>query len=169
MKQRTPQEKKALSYAKDRRNCYGETDKGSPISIRRNKTFPKRAYRKTINDILQSAVGAIDLEKAEVIDVKSKEIKRRDWKKYPDKPLGEIIKERLEEKVAQKKINNLFQNLVVKVEQENDGRWIAEIDDLNGVLVYGETPEDAIKKVKTLALRVIADRLENDGSLTQQI
>ncbi len=52
-------------------------------------------------------------------------------------------------------------NLAIELEQETDGRWIAEIDDLNGVLVYGETREEAIRKVKTLALRVIADRLEN--------
>ena len=52
-------------------------------------------------------------------------------------------------------------NLAIELEQETDGRWIAEIDALNGVLVYGETREDAITKVKTLALCVTADRLEN--------
>ena len=52
-------------------------------------------------------------------------------------------------------------NLNIELEQETDGRWIAEIDELSGVLVYGDTREDAICKVKTLALRVIADRLEN--------
>ncbi|CAN5233582.1 hypothetical protein BH10ACI1_BH10ACI1_04890 [soil metagenome] len=52
-------------------------------------------------------------------------------------------------------------NLAIELEQETDGRWIAENDALNGVLVYGETREDAIRKVKTLAFRVIADRLEN--------
>ena len=52
-------------------------------------------------------------------------------------------------------------NLAIELEQETDGRWIAEIDALNGVLVYGETRDDAIKKVKILALQVIADRLEN--------
>jgi predicted RNase H-like HicB family nuclease len=60
-------------------------------------------------------------------------------------------------------------NLAIELEQEDDGRWIAEIDELNGVLVYGETREEAIKKVKTLALRVIADRLENGESLPQQV
>ncbi|MGI8495361.1 MAG: type II toxin-antitoxin system HicB family antitoxin [Pyrinomonadaceae bacterium] len=58
--------------------------------------------------------------------------------------------------------NNLeIMNLAIELEQETDGRWIAEIDALNGVLVYGETREEAIRKVKTLAFRVIADRLEN--------
>ena len=60
-------------------------------------------------------------------------------------------------------------NLAIELEQEDDGRWIAEIDELDGVLVYGDTKEDAIRNVKTLALRVIADRLENGESLPQQI
>ena len=55
-------------------------------------------------------------------------------------------------------------NLAIELEQEDDGRWIAEIDELNGVLVYGETREDAVTKVKKLALRVIADRLKNGES-----
>ncbi len=60
-------------------------------------------------------------------------------------------------------------NLAIELEQETDGRWIAEIDALNGVLVYGETREEAIRKVKTLAFRVIADRLENGESLPQEL
>lgn len=60
-------------------------------------------------------------------------------------------------------------NLAIELELEDDGRWIAEIDELNGVLVYGETREDAVRKVKTLALRVIADRLENGESLPHQL
>ncbi len=60
-------------------------------------------------------------------------------------------------------------NLAIEIEQEDDGRWIAEIDALNGVLVYGETREEAIKKVKTLAFRVIADRLENGETLPQEL
>ena len=60
-------------------------------------------------------------------------------------------------------------NLAIELEQEDDGRWIAEIDALDGVLVYGETREDAIRKVKTLAFRVIADRLENGESLPQEL
>ena len=60
-------------------------------------------------------------------------------------------------------------NLAIELEQEDDGRWIAEIDELDGVLVYGATKEEAIKNVKTLALRVVADRLENGESLPQQV
>lgn len=60
-------------------------------------------------------------------------------------------------------------NLAIELEQETDGRWIAEIDELDGVLVYAETRDEAIKKVKILALQVIADRLENGESLPQQV
>ncbi len=95
---RTPQEKKALSYAKDCRNCYGESDKGSRKSIRRNKTFPNRAFRKNVNDVLHAAIGEVDLEKAETIDVKAKQIKRRKWKKWSDRPLGEVVKGTVEDR-----------------------------------------------------------------------
>ena len=49
----------------------------------------------------------------------------------------------------------------VDIEQEQDGRWIAEVVELPGVLAYGTTPEDARAKVQALALRVVADRLEH--------
>lgn len=52
----------------------------------------------------------------------------------------------------------------VELEQEEDGRWIADIPELPGVLVYGESPEDARAKVQALALRVLADRLEHGES-----
>lgn len=46
----------------------------------------------------------------------------------------------------------------IDTEQEADGRWIAEIPDLPGALVYGATREEAIQRVQALALRVMADR-----------
>ena len=49
----------------------------------------------------------------------------------------------------------------VEIEQEEDGRWIAEVVDLPGALAYGQTPEEAKAKVQALALRVVADRLEH--------
>jgi len=48
----------------------------------------------------------------------------------------------------------------VAIEQEEDGRWIAEVIHLPGVLAYGSTSEEAQAKVQALALRVVADRLE---------
>ena len=50
---------------------------------------------------------------------------------------------------------------LVELEQEEDGRWIAEVVDLPGVLAYGQTPGEAKAKVQALALRVVADRLEH--------
>ncbi len=52
-------------------------------------------------------------------------------------------------------------NLLIEIECEDDGRWIAEVAELPGVMVYGQTREAAIFRVQALALRVIADRLEN--------
>jgi predicted RNase H-like HicB family nuclease len=49
----------------------------------------------------------------------------------------------------------------VEIEQEDDGRWIAEVLELPGTLTYGQTPEEATAKVQALALRVVADRLEH--------
>ncbi|MHB8512755.1 MAG: type II toxin-antitoxin system HicB family antitoxin [Actinomycetota bacterium] len=48
----------------------------------------------------------------------------------------------------------------LEIEQEQDGRWIAEVPELPGALAYGATQDEAIAKVKALALRVVADRLE---------
>lgn len=49
----------------------------------------------------------------------------------------------------------------IEIEQEEDGRWIAEIPSLPGVMLYGQTPEEAKAKVKALALRVLAERIES--------
>jgi predicted RNase H-like HicB family nuclease len=50
----------------------------------------------------------------------------------------------------------------VELECENDGRWLAEVVELPGVLAYGATEDEAIARVQALALRVVADRLEHD-------
>ncbi len=49
----------------------------------------------------------------------------------------------------------------IEIEQEEDGRWIAEIPELPGVMLYGDTPQEAKTKVQALALRVIAERIES--------
>jgi len=53
----------------------------------------------------------------------------------------------------------------VEVELEENGRWIGEIPTLPGVLTYGATAEEARARAEALALRVIADRLENGESV----
>ena len=52
----------------------------------------------------------------------------------------------------------------VETEREEDGRWLAEVKELPGVLVYGKNSADAAAHAQALALRVIADRLENGES-----
>jgi predicted RNase H-like HicB family nuclease len=51
--------------------------------------------------------------------------------------------------------------LSVEIEREEDGRWIAEVPQLPGVLAYGQSREEAIARAQALALRVIAERLEH--------
>ena len=53
----------------------------------------------------------------------------------------------------------------IELELEEDGRWIVEVVDLPGVMTYGKTREEAISKLKALALRVLADRVEHGEEL----
>lgn len=55
--------------------------------------------------------------------------------------------------------------LKIETEQEDDGRWIAEIPDLPGVMIYGGTRDEALSRVKALALRTLADRLDNGEAI----
>lgn len=55
-------------------------------------------------------------------------------------------------------------NFTLECEQEIDGRWIAEVPELPGVLSYGNSAADAMSRAEILALRVIADRLEHGES-----
>lgn len=50
----------------------------------------------------------------------------------------------------------------IELEQEEDGRWIAEVPDLPGVLVYGDSEEEAVSRAQALGFRVLADRVEHD-------
>ena len=51
--------------------------------------------------------------------------------------------------------------LAIEFDREDDGRWLADVPALPGVMCYGETREEAVARVQALALRVIADRLEH--------
>lgn len=59
-------------------------------------------------------------------------------------------------------------HLTVETELEDDGRYIAEVVEIPGCLVYGTTLEQAVAKAEALALRVIADRSENNDYLTHK-
>ena len=62
-------------------------------------------------------------------------------------------------------------NFTLDCEQEADGRWLAEVQDLPGVLAYGGTRDEAMARAEVLALRVLAERLEQgeSGPLAIQI
>jgi predicted RNase H-like HicB family nuclease len=55
----------------------------------------------------------------------------------------------------------------IDIEREEDGRWIAEIPELPGVVVHGDSQNEAISKAEALALRVLADRLENGEEIPE--
>lgn len=58
-------------------------------------------------------------------------------------------------------------NLTIEVEREEDGRWLTEVPTLPGVMAYGRTRKEAITRVQALALRVLADRLENGEAVPE--
>jgi len=55
----------------------------------------------------------------------------------------------------------------IEIDREEDGRWIAEVPDLPGVMVYGATRQDAVAKAEALALRIIADRLDHGEAIPE--
>jgi predicted RNase H-like HicB family nuclease len=59
--------------------------------------------------------------------------------------------------------------LQVEIEREEDGRYLASLPDLPGVMAYGETEEFALRKAKAIALQVLADMIENGEELPQPL
>ncbi|HYH80513.1 MAG TPA: type II toxin-antitoxin system HicB family antitoxin [Longimicrobium sp.] len=57
----------------------------------------------------------------------------------------------------------------IEIEREEDGRWIAEVPDLPGVMVYGANRANAVAKVQALALRVLAERLEHGEEVPEPL
>ena len=58
-------------------------------------------------------------------------------------------------------------SMKIEIEREDDGRWIAEVPDLSGVMVYGATRQEAIARAQALALRVIADRIDHGETIPE--
>lgn len=59
--------------------------------------------------------------------------------------------------------------LTIKVEQEEDGRWIAEVPELPGALAYGATEAEARSRVAALAFRIIGDRMDNQEPVPDEV
>jgi predicted RNase H-like HicB family nuclease len=58
-------------------------------------------------------------------------------------------------------------DFTVDIEREDDGRWIGEVPELPGVMVYGASREEAVARAKALAFRVLADRLEHGEDIPE--
>ena len=94
MRKLTPQEKKALSYEKDRRNVYGESPHGARKSIPLRKRLRNRANRRQQEQQLAVANVAIDDETAEQIEARLSHKAPKGWKKIPDAPLEQVIEKK---------------------------------------------------------------------------
>jgi predicted RNase H-like HicB family nuclease len=57
--------------------------------------------------------------------------------------------------------------LTIEIEKEDDGRWLAEVPELPGVMSYGQTRQEAIDRAQALSLRVLADRLDHGEPVPQ--
>lgn len=57
----------------------------------------------------------------------------------------------------------------IELDREEDGRWLTEIPEIPGVMAYGQTREEAVARVKALALRVMADRLEHGEAIPELV
>jgi hypothetical protein len=88
---KSPQEKKRESYAKDRRNVYGENAKASRKGIPRKKRQQSRAERRVANAPV--VVGKdLDFDRADANDAKLAKKRKEVWRlKMPDLPLGEVL------------------------------------------------------------------------------
>ena len=96
MVRRTPQEKKRLSYAKDRRTCYGESPHGARKSIPLNKALRNRANRRHQARQLADLGFKPDAEIADEVESRMRHRAPRRWDKYPDAPLLEIVQRKQE-------------------------------------------------------------------------
>ncbi|WP_431955590.1 hypothetical protein [Nocardia lijiangensis] len=106
VRRRSPQEKKALSYVRDRRNDYGENDKSSRKNIPRTKRILNRVDRRCDREIITATGGHVDLEAAEQAELELRTRKSKwsatGWRKRPDTPLGEVVAHKLRNRVARR-------------------------------------------------------------------
>lgn len=100
MRPRSPQEKKELSYRKDRRNVYGESPHGARKSIPLRKAQANRENRRAQEQCLPSLPLAIDEEMGDEITSRIKAQPPVVWEKMPDAPLGEVLKRKMDRRKA---------------------------------------------------------------------
>ncbi|WP_406299775.1 hypothetical protein OG948_31865 [Embleya sp. NBC_00888] len=88
---RNPQDRKRLSYLKDRRNGYGENDKSSRRNIRRNKRAVHSANRRREHLVLTALTGVRDGTGADAVEEGLFAKRPKSWRKAPDEPLAEAL------------------------------------------------------------------------------
>lgn len=91
MKRKTPQEKKKLSYERDRRNCYGEAPHAARKSIPLRKALRNRANRHFQNQQLNYQGPTPDNDLADELESMLSHRLPQEWEKHPDAPLGETV------------------------------------------------------------------------------
>ena len=87
----TPQQKKHLSYTKDRRNTYGENSKSSRKNIPLSKALDIRSERHAQDSALAKAVAATNIDQLDAAENTMRATKQRQWRKSPDEPLGQVL------------------------------------------------------------------------------
>lgn len=92
---RSPQEKKQLSYDRDRRNTYGENDKASRRAIRRNKRNANQSNRRHDRQTLLGSTGARHPDTEDTTDDRVHGWQRKRWRKSPDETLREVVARKL--------------------------------------------------------------------------
>ncbi|RKS08875.1 hypothetical protein DFP74_4599 [Nocardiopsis sp. Huas11] len=98
-RRRTPQDDKRLSYAKDRRNEYGENDKSTRKNIRLSRRYVARANRRKASEALATTRGPADPDQAEQAQERFERRRPKRWDKWPDEPLHVTVTGTLETRV----------------------------------------------------------------------
>src|SRR6266849_3795152 len=91
MRPKTPQDKKQLSYERDRRNVYGEAPHAARKAIPLRKALRNRANRHVANQSVDYQGPAPDEDLADELESRVHHRVPQEWEKYPDAPLGEVI------------------------------------------------------------------------------
>jgi hypothetical protein len=90
-KELSPQQKKALSYERDRRNAYGQNAKASRAAIPKRKASARRAYRHAANQTLKEAAFVASPEQADLVEARVSEVVAKPFHKLRDVPLKEHV------------------------------------------------------------------------------
>lgn len=107
---------------------------------------------------MNSIIGSIGKLDEEQVDHLAKSVARNSWKKYPDRPLGEVVAENIERranrtargKTMRKHVREMARTLKISVETNVDGRWIARALEYPKLTAVGDTPTAATESIRSL-------------------